>query len=162
MTRVELLYLDGCPNHEPLSARVRELLAGRGLPDAIELVRVDSHQEALDRGFLGSPSVRVDGADVEPGAGERDDYGLKCRLYHGTAGLAGVPDDAWILAALDRTGGRVSHRRLDRRLPNLAIDPEERHPIAQPESVREHASREAPLSAPSCEVELEGRDAGRS
>jgi hypothetical protein len=104
VTRVELLHLDGCPNHEPLRAHVRALLAGRGLPDAIDVVRVDSHEDAVARGFLGSPSLRVDGVDVEPGAGERDDYGLKCRLYHGAAGLAGVPDDAWILAALDGAG----------------------------------------------------------
>jgi hypothetical protein len=101
MTRVQLLYFDGCPNHEPLHARVRALLAERGLPEAIELVRVESHDEALARGFLGSPTLRVDGVDVEPGAGERDDYGLKCRLFHREAGRAGVPDDAWIVAALD-------------------------------------------------------------
>jgi hypothetical protein len=108
MTRVELLYFDGCPNHEPLVARVRELLVERGMPDAVELVRVDSHEEALARGFLGSPSVRVDGVDVAPGAGERDEYGLKCRLYHGRAGLAGVPDDAWIIAALDGAGSAAA------------------------------------------------------
>jgi len=94
MTRIELLYLDGCPNCEPLFTRVRELAAESGRADAIELVRVGSYEQALARGFLGSPSVRVDGVDVEPGAGGRDDYGLKCRLR--------LPDDASILAALDR------------------------------------------------------------
>jgi hypothetical protein len=111
MTRIELLYFDGCPSHEPLLARVRELVAERGMTGAIESVCVDSHEEALARGFLGSPSVRVDGVDVEPGAGERDDYGLKCRLYHGTAGLAGVPEDAWIRAALQQTPRDPGRRR---------------------------------------------------
>jgi hypothetical protein len=102
VTQIELLYFDGCPNHEPLFERVRELARERGMPDVIEQVRVDSHEDAVARGFLGSPSLRVDGVDVEPGARERGDYGLKCRLYHGTAGLSRVPDDAWIRAALDR------------------------------------------------------------
>jgi hypothetical protein len=102
LTRIELLYFDGCPNHELLHAHLRELLAERERPDAIELVRVDSREDALARRFLGSPTLRIGGVDVEPGAAERDDYGLKCRLFHRQAGLAGVPDDAWIVAALDR------------------------------------------------------------
>jgi hypothetical protein len=40
------------------------------------------------------------GADVEPGAGERDDFGLKCRLYHTPEGIRGVPPDELILSAL--------------------------------------------------------------
>jgi hypothetical protein len=90
------------PESELLHAHLRELLAGRGRHDAIELVRVDSCEDALARRFLGSPTLRIGGVDVEPGAAERDDYGLKCRLFHRPAGLAGVPDDAWIVAALDR------------------------------------------------------------
>ena len=91
MSRIELLYVEDCPGCEPLLARVRELLAERGIDAPIELVRVDSHEEALQRGFAGSPSVRVDGVDVdvERGAG---DYGLTCRLR--------LPDDASIRAAL--------------------------------------------------------------
>lgn len=124
MTRVELLYLDGCPNHANLYARVRDLLAERGLPDAIDLVRVESPEDALARAFLGSPTLRVDGVDVEPGAGGRDDYGLKCRLYQGENGLAGVPDNALIVAALDRVAnGRyraAARRRNDRPSAGIA------------------------------------------
>jgi hypothetical protein len=101
MTRIELLYFEGCPHHDLLYARVRELLAERELPDAIELVAVETDEEALARRFLGSPTLRVDGADVEPGAGQRTDYGLKCRLYRGALGFAGVPDQEWIVEALD-------------------------------------------------------------
>jgi hypothetical protein len=98
--RIEVLYFDGCPNHEPVLARVRELLSPEDPPPVIELVRVDSDDEAGARRFLGSPTVRIDGADIEPGADERTDYGLKCRLYRTAAGLAGMPDDAALLAAL--------------------------------------------------------------
>jgi hypothetical protein len=106
MTQLELLYLDGCPNHASLYARLRDLLAERGLPDTIGLVRIESSEDAVARGFLGSPSLRLDGVDVEPGAAGRDDYGLKCRLYQGESGLAGAPDDALIAAALDRVDER--------------------------------------------------------
>jgi hypothetical protein len=104
MTRIEVLYFDGCPNHEQLVDRVRELAAEHGVRAAIEPVRIASDEQAQVQRFLGSPSLRVDGSDVEPGADERSDYGLKCRLYRGASRLTGSPDDAWIRAALARAG----------------------------------------------------------
>jgi hypothetical protein len=50
--------------------------------------------------FLGSPTVRVDGRDVEPGADLREDFGLKCRLYRTEDGLTGTPAEEWLLAAI--------------------------------------------------------------
>jgi hypothetical protein len=50
--------------------------------------------------FLGSPTVRVDGRDVEPGADERDEFALACRVYRTQDGLRGQPDPEWITAAL--------------------------------------------------------------
>jgi hypothetical protein len=102
MTRVELLYLDGCPNHEPLQARVSELVSAYKLQATIEPVLVHSDEEARARHFLGSPSLRINGVDVEPGAGERADFGMKCRLFLTPQGLRGTPSDAWVLAALER------------------------------------------------------------
>jgi hypothetical protein len=102
LARIEVLYLAGCPHHKPVLKRLRELLSAARLPTVVRLVRVDSEADARDRRFLGSPTVRVDGADIEPGANERTDYGLKCRLYRTAAGLAGRPDDATLVAALQR------------------------------------------------------------
>ena len=101
MLTLELLYFDGCPNHEPVFARLPELVARAGVDVDIELRRVESDDDAQRTRFLGSPTVRVDGRDVEPGADRRDDFGLKCRLFRTPEGLSGVPLDEWILAALD-------------------------------------------------------------
>jgi hypothetical protein len=100
--RIELLYFDGCPNHEPVAARWPELLARAGVAAEIELQRIESDDEAQRVRFLGSPTMRVAGQDVEPGAEERDDFGLKCRLYRPPDGLQGTPPDEWVLAALAR------------------------------------------------------------
>lgn len=100
--KVELLYFDGCPNHEALLPHLRELLDESGAGAEIELVRVEDAEAAERERFLGSPTVRVDGLDVEPGAAERTDFGLKCRLFATPDGLRGTPPDAWILAALGR------------------------------------------------------------
>lgn len=101
--RIEVLYFDGCPHHQAVVERVRELVAGERQPLAIELVHVASDQDARARRFLGSPTVRINDADVEPGADQRTDYGLKCRLYRTAAGLVGTPDDAMLRAAFRRT-----------------------------------------------------------
>ena len=100
--RVEVLYFDGCPSHEAFLPRLRELLAQAGIDDRVELCRVESVEAAERERFLGSPSLRIDGVDVDPTAGERTDYGLQCRLYRTPAGQQQAPADEWVLAALYR------------------------------------------------------------
>jgi hypothetical protein len=99
---VEVLYFDGCPNHEALLPRLRELLAIADGDIDVRLRRVADADAAERERFLGSPTVRVNGEDVEPGADERTDFGMKCRLFATENGLQGVPADAWVLAALKR------------------------------------------------------------
>lgn len=99
---VEVLYFDGCPNHEALLVRLRELLRLAGSDAAIELRRVEDVEAAERERFLGSPTVRIDGEDVEPGVAERTDFGLSCRRFATAHGARGMPDDEWVLAALER------------------------------------------------------------
>jgi hypothetical protein len=101
---VEILYFDGCPNYEPLLARLPALLADAGIDAEVVARRVRSERAAQELRLLGSPTVRVDGRDVEAGAGERSDYGLKCRLYRTTDGIFGQPSDASIIAAVRAAG----------------------------------------------------------
>jgi hypothetical protein len=106
--KVELLYVEGCPNYEPLMRDLRGLLGSAGIEAEVELHRIGSEEEARLLRFLGSPTVRVDGQDVEPGADTRQDYGIKCRLYQTPDGVEWVPANTWILAAVwraDRLGG---------------------------------------------------------
>ena len=100
--RIEVLFFDGCPNHESLLPHLRGLLAASGVEDPVELRRVPDVAAAERERFLGSPTVRIDGEDVEPGARERDDFGLSCRLFATPDGLRGRPADEWVLAAVER------------------------------------------------------------
>jgi hypothetical protein len=100
--RVELLYFEGCPSHAELLPRLRGLLASEGVEQKVELRRVETSEEAERERFLGSPTVRIDGEDVDPTAEDRCDYGLECRLYRTDEGLVRTPPEAWIRAALDR------------------------------------------------------------
>jgi hypothetical protein len=95
---LEVLYFDGCPSHAQLLPTLRELAIEHGAE--LKQVCVETPDLAEDARFLGSPSVRVDGRDVEPGADSRTDYGLKCRLYRSSAGQSGSPPREWIEQAL--------------------------------------------------------------
>ncbi len=105
---IEILYFEGCPNHEALLPHVREIAAAADID--IELRRVADLDAAMRERFLGSPTVRLDGEDVEPGASERSDFGMKCRLYHAPDGLRGTPPDGWIRDAIDRAARDRSPR----------------------------------------------------
>ena len=99
--QIELLYFDGCPNHEALLPRLRELLAHGGISAEIDLRLIADEEAAQRERFLGSPTVRVNGHDVEPDAELRTDYGMKCRLYRTASGLSGQPPQEWLQAAQD-------------------------------------------------------------
>ncbi|MDA8067610.1 MAG: thioredoxin family protein [Actinomycetota bacterium] len=91
--RIELLYFDGCPSDQAFLPRRQELLANANVTDPVQLRRAESDEEATAARFLGSPSLRVDGVGVEPGASQRTDtayYGMECRLYRTPEGLRGV------------------------------------------------------------------------
>jgi hypothetical protein len=98
--RLEILYFDGCPSHERLLPLLHELATSHGVE--LQERRVESVEDAKAMRFLGSPTVRVDGKDVEPDAQDRTDFGLKCRLYRSADGQSGVPPREWIALALDQ------------------------------------------------------------
>jgi len=98
--RVELFYFDGCPGHAELRARLPRLLEQAEVDAVIEEHRIDSEPAARRERFLGSPTLRIDGQDIDSDAADRHDYGLKCRLYLTEDGLQRTPHDAWITKAL--------------------------------------------------------------
>jgi hypothetical protein len=98
--RVEILYFDGCPNHGPARALVERVARELRVEPEIELVEVADPEAAVKLRFLGSPTVRVNGADVEPGAEERRDFALSCRMYRSKAGATEQLEESWIGDAL--------------------------------------------------------------
>ena len=97
---VELLYFDGCPHYEALLEHLHMLLQSLGAGDRIQLHRIPDERAARRERFLGSPTVRVAGHDIEPGASQRRDFAMTCRLYPTADGLRPTPPDQWILDAL--------------------------------------------------------------
>jgi len=98
--RVEILYFEGCPNHEPTRALVERLARELRVEPLIELVQVPDPEAAFKLRFLGSPTVRVNGVDVEPGAEERRDFAFSCRIYGSNGGASEQPAESWVRDAL--------------------------------------------------------------
>lgn len=96
---LEVLYFDDCPSYQQLMPVLRTLAGDHGAQ--LTLRRIKDGGDAENTRFLGSPSVRVNGVDVEPGAQERTDFGMKCRLYRSRDGQSGLPPLHWIRHALE-------------------------------------------------------------
>lgn len=94
---VELLYFDGCPNHASAQALVERVSTDVGLGVELRLLNILDPDAAVRERFLGSPSIRVDGRDVEPGAEARTDYALSCRVYRTETGQL---EERWLRDAL--------------------------------------------------------------
>ena len=101
--RVEVLLFGGCANAETALERARAAIRESNVEADLAIVRVESEDEARRLRFLGSPTVRVDGRDVDPNAEARDDFGLQCRVYDVSGRLEGVPPTNWIVSALRRS-----------------------------------------------------------
>lgn len=97
---IELLYWEGCPSHPEAKALLEQVLGELGRDDEIAVREVTTDEEAEQLRFPGSPTIRVDGHDVDPeGAGARP--ALNCRIYHLPDGrVSPIPTREQLEAAL--------------------------------------------------------------
>lgn len=88
---IDILYFDGCPNAAPALAAVREVVRATGVVGVIREIEVKTDEEAARLRFLGSPTVQVDGVDIEPDARNRTDFSFSCRMFGPSGGA--IPKD---------------------------------------------------------------------
>jgi copper chaperone CopZ len=98
--KIEVLYFSGCPNHVQAVERVREALRDEGLRGEIVEIEVSDPESAQRMKFLGSPSIRVDGLDIESEARSATKFGVMCRTYADGGRQSGLPSREMIRAAL--------------------------------------------------------------
>ncbi|HIF72939.1 MAG TPA: DUF2703 domain-containing protein [Dehalococcoidia bacterium] len=98
--KLELLWFDGCPNHHVADQLLQETLKELGIDEQIELVEVPDLETGVRTKFAGSPSIRINGIDIDPTFEDTGDYTPRCRVYMTSAGFKGVPEKAWIVDAL--------------------------------------------------------------
>ena len=78
--RVNFLYYEECPSYDLALERLREVMAEEGIPGEVEVVKVETEEQAHQLRFVGSPTIRIDGQDIDPPSDPR--YALTCRVYH--------------------------------------------------------------------------------
>ena len=104
--KIELLWFEDCPNHHATSDLVEDVLKARGVSATVTPVEVPDLATGERVKFPGSPTLRIDGADVDPSYEDTGDYTPRCRVYMTASGLKGVPERAWVEQAVDRALAR--------------------------------------------------------
>jgi hypothetical protein len=99
--RVEIFYFEGCPNHKLASERVRKVILEEGIAANVNEIEVWGEAAAKEVGFLGCPTIRINGIDIEPAARDAKESYLACRCYPG-----GLPPRETIRAALREAQGQ--------------------------------------------------------
>lgn len=102
--KIELLYFEGCPTHDAARELIDETIAELAIDAEVEEIHVQDDEEAQALEFLGSPSIRVNGVDIDPDAKTEGPFGRSCRLYETADGKRGCPPAGMLVDAL-----RASH-----------------------------------------------------
>jgi hypothetical protein len=102
---VELLWWRECPSWERALEELRNEMGALGLdPATVDVREVATDAAAQREGFVGSPTIRIDGRDIEaPGD---QPAGLTCRVYRLRDGrISPLPDRADVREALSGGAG---------------------------------------------------------
>jgi hypothetical protein len=76
---IRFLYSDECPSHGEALQRLRSVLEEEGVDAEIEVIRVETFEEAKRHSFPGSPTILIDGRDIDPVA--NPEFAPTCRTY---------------------------------------------------------------------------------
>jgi hypothetical protein len=112
---VEFLFWEGCPSHPKALAELRAAMSELGLDEAgIAIREIRTQSEAELERFVGSPTIRIDGADIQQI--ENEPCGLTCRVYRRRDGrISPTPDPSDVRKALvaAQADGSTNSTKLD-------------------------------------------------
>ncbi len=99
--RVSFLFYEDCPSHELALERLREVLDEKGIDADVEVVEVESEEQAQELRFVGSPTILLNGQDIDPSPPDSH-YALTCRAYRLEDGrISPLPSPDTIRRAID-------------------------------------------------------------
>ena len=88
----------------------------------VRVREVDSDEQARAEGFVGSPTIRIDGHDIQPPS-PQEPTGLTCRIYHRRDGrVSPTPDPLDVRDALRAAQAAGANR------PEPTVSPSPRQP----------------------------------
>ena len=101
--KIELLYFEGCPNHETALINLKEVLSEAGINEEIEIINIEKPEDATKHRFLGSPSIRINDKDLVIIEDESTEYSMRCRRYKNGDSMEGFPSKELIKVNLSIT-----------------------------------------------------------
>ena len=96
--KIEVFYFASCPTAKDAVANLKAVLEERNLQADIKLIAVETEEKAKEVGFQGSPSIRVNGKDLE---GRDEGFTFSCRMYQEEGKMMPVPSKPFISKRLD-------------------------------------------------------------
>lgn len=97
--KVEVLYVAGCPSHPAAVQLVRDALMAEGIVADVHEVLVSNDRKANELKFFGSPTIRINGQDVDEASRVPRNFGLSCRLYRDSKQI-GLPSSELVQKAI--------------------------------------------------------------
>lgn len=110
--RVRFLYSEDCPSHDEALRRLRNGLAEENVAAEIEIVRVNTLEEAVRERYPGSPTIIIDGHDICPT--QSSHYAPTCRAYVLEDGrISPLPSISMIRKAIHAAKENLKRNRKD-------------------------------------------------
>ena len=108
--QIEFYYYEDCPSHDVALDRLRKVLAEEGVNESVEIIKVETHEQAQALKFVGSPTIRFDGDDIVP-VPEDAYYSLTCRAYQQDDGrITPLPSPEMIRRAIINRSIKVEEK----------------------------------------------------
>lgn len=100
--KIVFQYCDDCPSHDMALARLRKVMAEEQVESSIDIVKVETAEQAKQLEFVGSPTILINGLDISPIVGIPH-YALTCRIYEWDEGrISPLPSSQMIRIALEK------------------------------------------------------------
>jgi hypothetical protein len=106
---IEVLFIDGCPNYVHAIERMKEVLREMNLTCEVVEIRIADSATAKSLRLIGSPTVMVNGLDIEPSARASEEFGFGCRTYVSGDQRDGLPAKQLIREAILDEAQTTSH-----------------------------------------------------
>ena len=97
--QIRIYYLGGCPNRHTTVERVKKVLKELGVAWELREVQVNPNWASLLH-FLGTPTVHINGIDIERSARTSNAFSASCRTYREGDQIDGAPSERMIREAV--------------------------------------------------------------
>ena len=101
--KIEFLYWEDCPSHGPAWERLQAILNEKRLKAEVTRIEIRTDEDAKHWNFCGSPTILINGRDIDPKGAQAQRIGLNCRIYHTPDGrVTPMPSEEMIRKAIDQ------------------------------------------------------------